>query len=59
MKKILGLVTAIVGLILFLSLYIVMVLLKEESWIGYVILGVGYISILMFFGGVYTYVKNR
>ncbi len=59
MKRILGYVLSIIGVISFISLYFLMILFKDTSFIGYVIMGVGYVSVSLFIIGVILIVKTK
>lgn len=52
MKKILGFILSIIGVIIFLSLYFLTVLFKESENIGLIIMGVGYVGVTLFIIGV-------
>ena len=59
MKKILGIILSVLGVLLFLSLYIFMVLFKNSDIIGYVIFIVGFISLIVFIIGVMIYKSSK
>ena len=59
MKKIIGIILLGLGILLFLSLYIFMVILKDSDIIGYVIFIVGFISLVSFITGVMLYRSNK
>lgn len=52
MKKVLGFILSIIGVIIFLSLYFLTVLFKESENIGLIIMGVGYVGVTLFIIGV-------
>ncbi len=52
MKKILGFILSITGVIIFLSLYFLTILFKESENIALIIMGVGYIGVIIFIIGV-------
>lgn len=52
MKKILGFILSTIGGIVFLSLYLLTVLFKESENIAIIIMGIGYIGVIMFIIGV-------
>lgn len=52
MKKFLGFILSIIGVIIFLSLYFLTVLFKESENIGLIIMGVGYVGVTLFIIGV-------
>ncbi|MBS5853506.1 MAG: hypothetical protein ACLUG4_05460 [Bacilli bacterium] len=53
MKKIIYVIMTILGLIGFFSMYVIVCLVKEEEFAGlkYVIMIIGYLSIILFGGG--------
>jgi uncharacterized protein with PQ loop repeat len=51
-KKILGFILSITGVIIFLSLYFLTILFKESENIALIIMGVGYIGVIIFIIGV-------
>lgn len=57
MKKILGYILSIAGIIGFLSLYFLTVIFKDNDNIGYIIMIIGYIAISVFIIGV-KLIKN-
>ena len=59
MKKIIGIILLGLGILLFLSLYIFMVILKDSDIIGYVIFIVGFISLVSFITGVMLYQSSK
>ncbi len=59
MKKIIGIILLGLGILLFLSLYIFMVILKDSDIIGYVIFIVGFISLVSFITGVMLYRSSK
>ena len=59
MKKIIGIILLGLGMLLFLSLYIFMVILKDSDIIGYVIFIVGFISLVSFITGVMLYQSSK
>lgn len=59
MKKIIGIILLGLGILLFLSLYIFMVILKDSDIIGYVIFIVGFISLVCFITGVMLYRSSK
>lgn len=59
MKKIIGIILLGLGILLFLSLYIFMVILKDSDIIGYVIFIVGFISLVCFITGVMLYQSSK
>lgn len=59
MKKIIGIILLGLGMLLFLSLYIFMVILKDSDIIGYVIFIVGFISLVSFITGVMLYRSSK
>ncbi len=59
MKKILGFIFAIVGIVIFLSLYFLTVIFKENDNIGLIIMGVGYVGVTLFIIGVMLIRKNK
>lgn len=52
MKKILGYLLSIVGIIVFISLYFLTVVFKEKDNIALIIMGIGYIGVSIFIVGV-------
>lgn len=52
MKKILGYILSIVGIIVFISLYFLTVVFKEKDNIALIIMGIGYIGVSIFIVGV-------
>lgn len=59
MKKIIGIILLGLGILLFLSLYIFMVILKDSDIIGYVIFIVGFISLVSFITSVMLYQSSK
>lgn len=59
MKKILGIILSVLGMLLFFSLYICMVVFKDSDIIGYVIFIVGFISLISFIIGVTLYKSSK
>lgn len=59
MKKILGFIFAIVGIVIFLSLYFLTIIFKENDNIGLIIMGVGYVGVTLFIIGVMLIRKNK
>lgn len=59
MKKIIGIILLGLGILLFLSLYIFVVILKDSDIIGYVIFIVGFISLVSFITGVMLYRSSK
>ena len=59
MKKILGYILSTIGVIIFLSLYFLTVLFKENENIALIIMGVGYIGVISFIVGVMFIRKNK
>ncbi len=59
MKKILGFIFVIVGIVIFLSLYFLTVIFKANDNIGLIIMGVGYVGVTIFVIGVMLIRKNK
>ncbi|MBQ8292936.1 MAG: hypothetical protein IJX78_03895 [Bacilli bacterium] len=59
MKKVLGYILSVMGIIGFVSLYFLMVLFKESPAIGYIVMGIGYIVVTVFIIGVRLIVKRK
>lgn len=59
MKKMLGIILSVLGILLFLSLYIFMVIFKDSDIIGYVIFIVGFISLISFTAGAMLYKASK
>lgn len=55
MKKIIGIILSVIGIIGFLSLYVLMVAFKDSDIIGYVIFATGFVSITIFLVGAMMY----
>lgn len=55
MKKIIGIILSVIGIIGFLSLYVLMVVFKDSDIIGYVIFATGFVSITIFLVGAMMY----
>lgn len=53
MKKVIYIIMTILGLVGFLSLYVIVCLVQEEEFAGlkYVIMIIGYLSVILFGGG--------
>ena len=53
MKKVIYIIMSILGLVGFLSLYVIVCLVQEEEFAGlkYVIMIIGYLSVILFGGG--------
>lgn len=51
-KKVLGYLLSSLGVIIFLSLYFLTVLFKDQDNIAIIIMGVGYVSITIFIIGI-------
>ena len=53
MKKVIDIIMTILGLVGFLSLYVIVCLVQEEEFAGlkYVIMIIGYLSVILFGGG--------
>ena len=59
MKKIRGFILASAGVVIFLSLYFLTVIFKENDNIGLIIMGVGYVGVTIFIIGVMLIRKNK
>ncbi|MFR7881783.1 MAG: hypothetical protein ACLU5J_10090 [Christensenellales bacterium] len=63
MKKVIYIIMTILGLVGFLSLYVIVCLVQEEEFAGlkYVIMIIGYLSVILFGGGFFdaTYQKKE
>lgn len=58
-KKVLGYILSIVGILGFLSLYFLIVFFKDNDNIGYIIMAIGYIVISVFIIGIRLIKKNK
>lgn len=54
LKRILGIGLMALGVILFISLY-VMVILSQENYIKYIVTVTGYISVIVFMAGIFIF----
>ena len=59
MKKIIGFIFLIIGVIIFLSLYFLTVLFKESDNIGLIIMVVGYVGVALFIIGIMLIRNNK
>lgn len=61
MKKTLGFILSTLGVIIFLSLYFLTVVFKENENIGLIIMGAGYVGLVIFIIGILLVkkIKNK
>ncbi len=59
MKKIIGYILSAIGILVFISLYFLMVWLKDNANVGYIIMVVGYCGVVMFICGTMLIAKNK
>lgn len=61
MKKVIYIIMTILGLVGFLSLYVIVCLVQEEEFAGlkYVIMIIGYLSVILFGGGFLMLLTKR
>ena len=54
LKRILGIILMVLGIVLFISLYI-MVILSQADYIKYIVTITGYISVAIFMAGIFIF----
>ena len=58
-KKIFGFILSVLGVLIFLSLYFLTIIFKNNENIGLIIMGAGYIGVIIFIIGVMLIKKTK
>lgn len=59
MKKTIGYILSVIGVLIFLSLYFLTVIFKENNSIALIIMGTGYVGVIVFIIGIMLISKKN
>lgn len=57
-KKIVGLILSVIGMIIFISLYVI-VIINQADFIKYIVTALGYVSVIIFAVGIILFKSNH